>query len=1204
MEKLKQVLAQEDTVLFIGSGISLWAGLPTWSGMIEELAQFVERSGGKADLIRAEAKRGELLQAASYGFDKLTKQQIGEFVRAACRYGTAKPHEIHKKIVSLGPRCFITTNYDDLIEQSLRRWQPDRFYKPPVTNRHLTETAEIVHARAIDFIFKPHGDAGDSESIVLTREQYRQLLPQGERQAALESVKMLLASRPVVYLGFGLRDPDFIYVRDLLANTYKGGTRDHYAVMADVSEAEIDYWRRNYGIHLLSYATTERPDKSRNHIGLSTLLDALLKRVSVVVALPAFDPKSPEVLLSLARHASALARTPKLTPEFSIRVHSVRKQSNGIWFTPDKFDHSPVESFLDCGPERAVLIGLPGAGKTYALRRAAARLAERLNETCFAETVDYSAAVVPIFIDLKLYRGNLSQLASQTLPSSLPLHELVRAFKVKVFLDSFNEMPREFWESGSYESDFQSFIKGLGQASVVIGSRTSDGLAKLDLPAYCLDQIDEEAVTGELQRLGINIEGRFGDETRRMLQRPFYFQYVISGAISLPREAHPRDFYRCFFASTNSAFASRFGKEMNLEDALATVAYESLNRGEEAFPISELLGAVKKGLDTAGIMDILPRDIANWLVSRSVLLPYSGSRVAFVHQSVTEYLAATALAKIYLSDPRTLKEKLTLTRWDQALFLTLSLLPSEHADLFLRDVIKADFALALNAAKYLETGRDELVSALLSEVPERSRGEAPFNWRIESAIEFGLPVTEAHEPELRAIIECGGSLGGAAVIRLVELRGSLIKDEILKLLLDKRSDFNFCRNGVARALKPFASQQDASTIAAWADMVQSETSPNSDEDSTGGFTSGASELLSELDLTVIRRELLPSEEVTAIPEIRARILSRVIQQHHSTAALNFAAELLLRGVKEASTAIYFIAKHGKDASQLSWASFTSEHVKCLQKIVEAEDRYWGIDALRCLCGAREDLAALVEQSASRKVGIAKAALLHCVSPTNLAPVFDALRGLTTLSEEERNKEPLGLLERIKLDWSGKADLFVELLKIRDVKLTQALLGNTLPSKLIKLDAIKIGAIEWWLDWMLEVRRTGNDQSSWWFPNQLGAFFANQLSQEKRDLFVAEFNKADSKYRRLLLSCVIPYFKDTTTDAFSEDTISFLLADLNREGAATSFYQGHLLGSTATERFIAERLLPLLSEAQPPLAENLRGIISQAGSRHGRRYSVE
>ncbi|WP_440217177.1 SIR2 family protein [Chromobacterium piscinae] len=1199
-----QVLAQEDTVIFIGSGVSLWAGLPTWGGMIEELAKFVEFNGGKADLIRSEARRGDLLQAASYGFDKLTKQQIGEFIRAACQYGRAKPHAIHEKIVSLGPRCFVTTNYDDLIEQSLRKWQPDRFYKPPITNRHLTETAEIIHARAIDFIFKPHGDAGDSESIILTREQYRQLLPQGERQSALESVKMILASRPVVYFGFGLRDPDFIYVRDLLANTYKGGTRDHYAIMADVSDAEIDYWRRHYGIHLVGYATTENPDKSRNHSELLTLLDTLLARRSAAVAPPAFDPKSPEVLLSLARHASALARMPKLTPEFSIRVHSVRGKIDEIWPALDRFDHSPVDSFLASGPERVVLIGLPGAGKTYALRRAAARLAECLNEFCLAETFDISAAVVPVFVDLKLYRGNLSQLVSQTLPISLPLHELVRAFKVKFFLDSFNEMPREFWESGSYESDFQSFIKSFHQASVVIGSRTSDGLAKLDMPAYCLDQIDERDVTTELQRLGINIGGRFGKETRWLLQRPFYFQYVASGAITLPSEAHPRDFYACLFESTNNAFASRFGIKMNLEVPLATVAYESLNRGEEAFPIAELIDTLKTAVDSAGIVDPQPQDIVNWLVSKSVLLPYSGSRIAFVHQSVTEYLAASELAKRYLSDPQLLREKLTLTRWDQALFLTLSLLPSEHADLFLRDVIKADFTLALNAVKYLETGRDEIISSLLSEVPKYSHPETQHTWNIQAAIQFGLPITEVHELELRAILECGGSLGGAAVIRLVELRGEQIKDEILRLLFEKRSDFNFCVNGVGHALEPFASQQDASIIAAWADIIQSEISSDGHEDDdVTGFISGASEILSSLDLSVVRDALLPSEDGSAIPAIRASILCDVIRNHDSTDALNLAAELLLRGVSEACVAIYFLGKYHKNLSQLSWESFSEEHVRCFHDILETEGSSWALGVLKLLCGARDDLAELVEQIASHKLGIAKVAFHYCVSPTDLVPVFDALRKFTELSEEERNREPLHLLRQISLDWSGKGDLFVELLKARDRNLTQALMGGSLSVRPTNLGTIEIGMIEWWLDWMLEVVQDRCYDDSFWFAHQLGTLFANQLSQEKKNLFFDEFNKSNSIYRQLLLHFILPHFQESTTDFFNEDTISFIFADLNREGATKGFGR-HLLGNAATERFVTERILPLLREAQPPLEGNLRVILSQAGSRHGRRYIVE
>ena len=1207
MEKLKQVLAQEDTVLFIGSGVSLWSGLPTWTGMVEELAQFVESTGADASLIRKEARRGELLQAASYGFDKLTKQLIGEFIRAACRYGTAKPHDIHRKIVTLGPRCFITTNYDDLLEQSLRLWQTDRFYRPPVTNRHLTEIAEIVHARAIDFIFKPHGDAGDCESIVLTREQYRQLLPQGERQAALESVKMLLASRPVVYLGFGLRDPDFVYVRDLLANTYKGGSRDHYAIMSDVSNSEIEYWRRQYGIHLFNYSTKVLPDNSRDHTELLHLLDVLVEGTPAESKTLAFDPSAPEALLALARYATALARTPKLSPEFSIRVHLEEKQTKRFWGDHDRFHHSPVEHFLDYGPERAVLIGLPGAGKSYSLRRAAARLAESLNKTCLAETFDHRAVLVPIFADMKLYRGSLSQLVSQTLPSSLPLDELVSAFKVKVFLDSFNEMPREFWESGSYEADFQLFIKSLDQASVVIGSRTSDGLGKLELPVYCLDQIDEEAVAEELRRLGITIEGRLGSETRRLLQRPFYFQYVAAGLIQLPENAHPRDFYKGFFANINSAFASRFGSQMDLDAILSSVAYESLDRGEEVFPISDLLSALKKGLHDSGNVKIQARDIANWLVSVSVLLPYSGNRASFVHQSVTEYLASTELANRYLRDPHMLKEKLSLMRWDQALFLALSLLPAKQADQFLLDVMQADFVLALRAVKYLETDRDIIVSSLLKDVPQRLRGEdrmiSERSWNIAHAIESGLPLSQAHEADLRAIIGCGGSLGGAAVIRLVELRGIEIKDEIMRLLLDRQSEYNFCVK-VGRALKPFATEKDASTIATWADIIQVDIPPDSAKDSARGFISGAAEFLSLLDLSVIRNEFLLGEVVSTIPEIRSQILCSVIKEHHSTVALNFAGELLLKGVKGASASIYFVARHGKDERRPSWASFTHEHVTQLQNIIETTDHYWGLTTLKCLCSAREDLAALVHQSASQHEGITKAALLYCANPSNLAPVFDALTGLITQSMEERKSEPFDLLMSMEIDWSGREDMFMELLRMRDANVVRALLGPMIPLRRICIEAIEIGAIEWWLEWMLEVRRDSDFGTEKWFAlSQIGALFASKLSREARTMFVVEFNNTKSKYRRPVLDYILPHCSDLTTDDFSEDSISFLLADLNRVGAVDQV-AGGLLGRVATERFIKERLLPLLPDAESPLADNLRLILVHAGSRHGRRYFIE
>jgi SIR2-like domain len=232
---LREFLRHPDCVIFIGSGISMWSGLPSWAGFLADLAVHLEADGQSAELVRREIGHGDLLQAASYAMSKMTPASFGAFIRKAVKFGTAAPHAIHKAIVELGPTSFITTNYDTLVEQALGVWRSDTFFPAPVTNKHLVELADILSARSSHFVFKPHGDVNDVATIILTREQYRLLLPGGERHNALEALKTLLVTRPVLYLGFGLRDPDFIYLRDLLLNIYQGAVRDHWAIMPDVT---------------------------------------------------------------------------------------------------------------------------------------------------------------------------------------------------------------------------------------------------------------------------------------------------------------------------------------------------------------------------------------------------------------------------------------------------------------------------------------------------------------------------------------------------------------------------------------------------------------------------------------------------------------------------------------------------------------------------------------------------------------------------------------------------------------------------------------------------------------------------------------------------------------------------------------------------------------------------------------------------------
>jgi hypothetical protein len=124
--------------------------------------------------------------------------------------------------------------------------------------------------------------------------------------------------------------------------------------------------------------------------------------------------------------------------------------------------------------------------------------------------------------------------------------------------------------------------------------------------------------------------------------------------------------------------------------------------------------------------------------------------------------------------------------------------------------------------------------------------------------------------------------------------------------------------------------------------------------------------------------------------------------------------------------------------------------------------------------------------------------------------------------------------------------------------------------------------------------------SYWFVLQMSWLIGQVIAEEDRHSFLEEFNREDSRYRGLLARFILPQFSDITTDAFNESGISFLLADLNRSGSVGRF-PDHLLVSASTERFVCDRLLPLLSDDDPTFSENLRIVLDEAGRRHGRRY---
>ena len=292
-------------------------------------------------------------------------------------------------------------------------------------------------------------------------------------------------------------------------------------------------------------------------------------------------------------------------------------------------------------------------------------------------------------------------------------------------------------------------------------------------------------------------------------------------------------------------------------------------------------------------------------------------------------------------------------------------------------------------------------------------------------------------------------------------------------------------------------------------------------------------------------------------------------------------------------------RFSESRDEFSWASFSADHVRGLISMMDAEET-WALRALALLCAARPDLAEVVERDARGMFGINKAALMHCISPEDLDPVFWALEELVGMSDEELKRQPVQMLGQIECDWSGREGLFVDLLRLRDVRLACAMFGGSAPPTVPSLGNLDIGPIDWWLDWMMD---EWDEECDRWFLNQLGGLFGDHLSADVQEEFVSEFNKRSSRFWSVLLHFVVPELPDLSTDAFSEDAISLLLADLDRESGAPGC-EWHVLGSTATEVFVTERLLPLLAGAKKPRLSKLQAVLRQAGLRHNRRYLVE
>lgn len=221
-----------ELALFLGAGVSIPAGLPSWNDLIHGLAEGLPGVAAE-DLDGLSATdQAELIERADpKGFQEKVANQA--------RRETA-PSLLHGLLAGLDVDHVVTTNYDLLYEKAVE-----------AAGRGIESVMPWASALGAErWILKLHGDVNHVESIVLTRRHMVRFDAANRPSAAL--LQSLLLTRHLLFVGASLTDDNVIRlaheVEAYREYHQKGAERRAFGTVLDASphgeHARARLWHR------------------------------------------------------------------------------------------------------------------------------------------------------------------------------------------------------------------------------------------------------------------------------------------------------------------------------------------------------------------------------------------------------------------------------------------------------------------------------------------------------------------------------------------------------------------------------------------------------------------------------------------------------------------------------------------------------------------------------------------------------------------------------------------------------------------------------------------------------------------------------------------------------------------------------------------------------------------------------------------------